>query len=785
MRNSVVRFVFFTFLLLNFYAAGAQNSHSLSGYVRETDSGEAVIGAVVYSSDKRYGVSTDENGFYSLSLPDGEYSIICGCLEFLDEEIEIVLKNDIKHDFSLKRDKLQLEAATVKAQSKRDMLTIPQMGVQTINSTITKKLPALMGESDIIRVIQMMPGVSTPSEGSTGFSVRGGGVDQNLVLMDGAPIYNSGHFLGFISMFNSDVVKLAQLYKGDFPAKYGGKTASVLDVSTNDGNMNEFHGNLGIGLITSKVFLEGPIAKSKASFMLAARRTYLDLFFPLFRNRFSDKTKLSFYDVNAKVNWNISDKDRLSVSAFVSNDIFGLSMEELGMSLMDFDYTNSTQSVKWSHVFSPKVTSNLILYNSLYRSGVGTEMDQTSFDWESRIRESGIRYGYTWRIHPDHTMNFGLNAGYYRISPNETHPRPGSLVTEIISPYTYAVSPSLYAQMESKFGPLTVRYGLRGSTFTTMGETDQFYYDPLTHEKTQEKHFGSWEPIKTYGGVEPRVSALWSLDGNTSLKAAYSRSYQYIQQAVMSVSGSIADTWFTASPNVKPQISDQFTAGVTRDFCNDALQLTVELFYKNNKNTIDLKDNPGLVMINDDREGLLRFGKSYAYGAEVMLEYEISKFSGWVSYTYSKAMYDIPEINDGKPYRSPVNHEHAFNVVCNYDFTKRVSASADWVFYSGAPTTFPAAKYMYGGAFVPVYPGRNEDTMPDYHRLDLSLTVKGKKRVRGERWGGEWNFSVYNVYDRHNAWAVTTGYNRADKQMEARKVYIFSVLPSVSYNIAF
>lgn len=758
---------------------------TVSGYVRDKASGEAIIGATVYTSDKSVGTTSNNFGFYSLTLPKGTHRIVCSTMGFLDlEQTADCTKGSIILDFDLDEDKQMLDEVVVYSRSKKDALVLPQMGLQTVDVAMVKKLPALMGEADIIRVIQMMPGVQSPSEGSTGFSVRGGGVDQNLILMDGAPVYNSGHFLGFLSMFNGDVVKNAQLYKGDFPAKYGNKTSSVLDISTIDGNNNTFGGDVSIGLLTSKIFLNGPIVPGKVSFVLAARRSYLDIFFPLF-TKIPNGTQMAFYDVNAKINWIINERNRIWASVFSSDDRFGMSLQDLGVQGMIFDYRNNTQSIRWSHVFSPTLTSMLTLYNSCYTGSLDCQMDECPFIWHKNLNETGLRYNFNWHIAAHSTLEFGLEGAYYYLNPSECHPDGTSVVQDVVTPPSYGASPAVYVEHEQKLGSLNLRYGLRFSSFTKLGETDQFYYDPQTHERTDSVHFGPGKAVHTYFGIDPRVSASLRLGEDTSLKAAYSRTHQFIEQASISSAGGIMDTWFSASPNIKPQVSDQVSLGVNRNVLEDAVELSLEGFYKHSDNVIDLKDNPGLIIIEADPESLLRSGTSYACGVELMAKYEFRKVNGWLSYTWTKSIFDIDGINDGKPYRSPLNHEHAVNFVCTWDISKQVSASGTWLFYSGAPTTFPVARFRFGSTYVPIYSSRNEDQMPDYHRADLSLTLRSKRRVAGLRWSSEWNFSVYNLYGRHNAWTVSYGYNKREDRMDARLVYLFSVVPSVSYNLKF
>ena len=757
----------------------------LSGYVKDAG-GEPQIGAVVFTADLKTGVSTNNVGFYSLQLENKEQLVKCSYAGYVTAEYNFDPKVQLKYDFVLQEDRQVLEAAKVFSSSKREQLVLPQMGKESVTGDIIRKLPALMGEADIIRVIQMMPGVQTPSEGSTGFSVRGGGIDQNLVLMDGAPLYNSGHFLGFMSMFNGDAVKNAQLYKGDFPASFGGRLSSVLEVNTRDGNNSEFKGNLSVGLITAKASVEGPIVKDKLSFMLAGRRTYMDVFFPLFGKSMPKNSQMFFYDLNGKISWIAGPKDRVYLSAFSGRDIFGMSMETFDLDLMRFSFANNTQTLHWSHEFSPKVFFNTSLYNSRYNAGLDCEMPSTSFSYLTVIRESGLKSGITWYINPSNTVQAGINLAYYRMDPGDVNPADEeSIVQALHMPQSYGVMPALYAQNEQKIGPLTLRYGFRLSSFSSLGKAEQRYYDPETHELQETVEFGKGERIKTYTRLEPRFSASFSVTPDFSLKAAYSRSYQYIQQVPISVSGTPVDAWFMASPNIEPQRSDQFSAGFNALFAEQALEFSAEAFYKDNANTMDFKENPGFIFDDIDREGLLRFGKSHSYGTELMLRYDFARLGGWLSYTWSRAMYDIPELNGGKPYRSPLNHEHSVNFVLSYDITKRISASADWVFYSGAPTTFPAGRFVYGGSYSSIYSSRNDDSMPNYHRMDLSVTYKTKRRAENKRWGSELNLSLYNAYSRHNAWSLAFFYDEEESRPQAVKVYLFKIIPSVSYNVYF
>ena len=407
-------------LLLLPFVLGAQGKKTVvSGYVRDAETGEPLPQAVVYLEDRKTGVAADAVGYYSLSVPAGKHTVYCAYFGYVTEEHPMDLRQSVKLDFHLAQDRNELDAATVFSRSKREEIKLPQMGLERVDAGLVQKMPTLMGEADIIRVIQMMPGVQTPSEGSTGFSVRGGGIDQNLILVDGAPVYNCGHFLGFLSMFNGDAIRGADLYKGDFPALYGGRLSSVLDISTKDGNNRSFGGNASIGLITSKLFLEGPIVPEKLSFMLAGRRTYMDLLLPFIGAKLPDKTQMYFYDLNGKLSWIAGEKDRVYLSAFSGKDVFGFSMQEFNLSEMVFGFANHTQSLRWNHVYGPSLTSDLILYNSLYRNDIGTEMDHADFDTRQQIRETGVKAGWTWYLSGSNTLKAGLQAAYFGVVPGE------------------------------------------------------------------------------------------------------------------------------------------------------------------------------------------------------------------------------------------------------------------------------------------------------------------------------------------------------------------------------
>jgi len=751
---------------------------SVSGYVKEAGTGEVLAGAVIYDLASKTSAVSNSYGFYSLTLPSGPHTIEVSFFGFTPDTLSVTLTSDYRYDPILGIKTETLDEAKVLAYDKKDDLRLYGTGQAHLNQEILRKIPALGGEKDLIKALQLLPGVQSTSEGTTSFSVRGGGIDQNQVLLDEAPVYNAGHLMGFFSVFNNDAIRDVNLYKGDMDAKYGGYLASALDVHMKEGRNDRFGGMVDIGLISSKLMLEGPIG-DKLTFMLSGRRTYIDLFFPLVKEL--KGTSLYFYDLNGKINWQINRNNRLYLSAFTGKDSMGGSVmgRDLGVG-----YHNSTVTLRWNHIFSPRFFSNLTAvysnYNYNYDANQGKNLYYT---WVSGLKSYGLKMDNTWYLNPSNTVEFGVHAQYLTLSPGEMKPLNETTKLDYTYPLTHSVQLDAYVQNTQQVGSfLSLRYGLRFSNFLTLGKTTQkFYKDDHTLDYTKE--YGAGEVISYFNGLEPRLSASFLLSESLSVKASYNRNVQYLQQAAYSISGSPFEVWFSASPNVKPQISNQFALGLFKNFLNDRIETSVELFYKRNKNTIDFKDLPD-ILTNEYFEGELRFGKSYAYGAEFMFKYDISKFNGWVAYTYTRGKYELPEINGGRPYDSPRIHNHYLSLVANYDINRRMTLSANWVFYTGIPTTYPKAAYSFEGTTLALYSDRNSDRLPNYHRLDLSLILNGKNHGK-RRVYGDWNFSIYNAYGNKNAWAVFYEKDDQTLQMKAKMLYLFSIVPSVSYSLHF
>lgn len=752
---------------------------TLNGTIKDSSTGEVLIGATIYIEETKGGSITNQYGFYSISLPAGKYQVVFAYLGYQTRKEEVHL--DVNSMFNIGLEPLSetIDEIVVSSGRKDANVTEPQMGVEELKAGIIKNVPVLMGETDLVKVIQLLPGVSATSEGSSGFSVRGGNPDQNLILLDDASVYNAGHLMGFFSVFNNDAVKDVKLYKGDIPASNGGRLSSLLDIRMKDGNNRKFCGTGGIGTIASRLTLEGPIGNEKTSFMISGRRTYVDLFLPLASDEFIRDNRLYFYDFNTKINHTINDNNRVYLSAYLGRDVFMNDMSEM-------DFGNKTIAFRWNHIFSPRLFSNFTLNGSRYDYKLGmTEEGTNSFEWESDLHDLSARVDFDFYLNPVNTVEFGAQTIFREIKPGLVRGGSGdSFFNHVEVPCNHSLQHAVYVQNTQKIsGRLMLKYGLRWSVFQNIGPGVQYYYDSdynFTHEERHKR----MEVYNNYHGISPRLGVMFMLSPAMSVKAGYNRTFQYLHIASNSTSGTPLDIWFPSSPNVKPQKADQFALGLFRNFSDNTIETSLEGFYKKIHNAIDFKDHPDL-LLNEYLEGELRFGEAQAFGFETMLRFNRPKWNGWMSYTLSRVERTIPEINQGRPYLSPYNHTHDCSIVLNMKLGERSALALNWVYYSGAPVTFPVGRYEVGGAIVPLYSERNAERMPDYHRLDLSFTLNSKKKGN-DKWYGEWVFSVYNAYGRKNAWAINFVRDEVDlSKTKAEKTYLFSVIPSITYNFRF
>jgi hypothetical protein len=756
-----------------------QKKCTIAGYLKDQSTGEILIGVTVYCAELRAGAVTNMYGYYSLTLLPGKYNIRYSCIGYVPQEKEIVLNNSLTADINLQPEQAELGEVVITGRRADENVRAPEMSIIRMDIRTIRKVPALLGEIDVIKVLQLLPGVQSTSEGSTGFSVRGGNIDQNLIILDEATIHNASHLMGFFSVFNNDAVKDVVLYKGDIPAAYGGRLSSLLDVRMKDGNAKKPGMTGSIGTVSSKLTLEGPIIVDRTTLLFSGRRTYADLFLPLARDENVKKSKLYFYDLNLKLSHVINSNNRLYLSGYAGRDIFKNQYALMG-------FGNQTGSLRWNHLFSKKLFFNLSLIFSDYNYELGTpEGEADSFKWTSQMRDYSTRFDFTHYLADNHTLRYGITSIYHKFSPGTANGLGStSAVTEFILPSEYALEQSLYASDEYKISArITMKYGLRFAIFQNVGPGIYYLYDK-NYNPVESIVYHKGDFFKSYPSLEPRLAFTYLVNNKSSFKGSYTHTAQFLTLAQNSTAGTPLDIWFPSTPNVKPQVCNQIAAGYFRNIKNNTYELSGEVYYKKLGNVIDFRDHAQL-LLNKYIEGELRVGSGYSYGAETMIRKNDGRLTGWISYTYARSFRVIPEINSGKSYRSPYDRPHSVNIVVNFDISKRITTSATWVYSTGLPVTFPTGRAVIGNAIIPVYSGRNGYRMPDYHRLDISVSMKGKEHTGKKRYG-EWNLSVYNVYNRHNSWAINFTHDVNDQNITyAEKTYLFSVIPALTYNFKF
>jgi hypothetical protein len=753
--------------------------YTISGYLKDANNGEMLIGATVYIENVKTGTSANAYGFYSLRLPAGQYTILYSYIGYQSQKKTFDLKSDISVNIELIPEQKTIGEVVIKAEKVDANVKKAEMSVAKLDMITIKKIPALMGEVDLIKVIQMLPGVVPTSEGTSGFSVRGGGNDQNLVILDEATVYNASHLMGFFSVFNNDAIRDVKLYKGDIPANYGGRLSSVLDVRMKEGNNKRISLTGGIGLISSRLTVEGPIGNEKTSFLISGRRSYADLFFKASKDTGLQNSKMYFYDLNLKLNHELNKNNRFYLSAYLGRDKFG----QKGLS--DFSFGNQTITLRWNHLFSNQLFSNLSAIRAKYDYALMSDGAGAKYVWNSGLLDYTLKLDFNYFANPNNEIKFGAATIYHDIKPYDAWmENEGSRITV---PYSknYELEYALYITNQQKIGGhLTLKYGLRYSIFQNLGKTTVYTYNS-GYEVSDTLYYNSGEIYHTYQGFEPRFGLNYVLNERSSVKASYSRTIQYMQLASNSNGGMPLDVWFPASPNIKPQKADQFSVGYFRNLNDNNIETSVEVFYKKMYDVIDFKDHAELLM-NPRMEGEIRTGNAQAYGTEFLVRKNEGKITGWVSYTLSKATRKIPGINDGKTYNSPYDKPHTLNVVLNYQASRRSQFAVSWVYATGSPMTSPVGSFEYGNSVNKIYADRNGYRMRDYHRLDLSYTLAGKEKT-GRAWQGEWNFSVYNAYGRHNDWVInfTPDKNDPSKVVATRWYLPFVFFPSVTYNFKF
>lgn len=752
---------------------------TISGYIKDANNGEDLIGAACYIKELKKGTITNPYGFYSLSIPAGYYTVSYSFLGTKTQTQVLEITDNKSMNIELAADNLQIQEVVVRGEAAASNVERAEMSVVKIPASTIKKLPALMGEVDLIKAVQMLPGVKPAAEGSTGFSVRGGNPDQNLLLLDEAPVYNASHLLGFFSIFNNDALSNMKLYKGDIPASAGGRLSSFLDIRMKNGNNKKFSGNGGIGTVSSRLTLEGPIGKNeKTSFMLSGRRSYADLFLKLSSDKDVKNNVVYFYDVNAKINHKFNDKNRLFVSTYLGNDVF--KSDDNNMS-----FGNKTVTLRWNHLFSNKLFSNATFLYSKYNYELSDNKGVDAFKWKSNMEDYSTKLDFNYYLNSNNNIKFGGVITYHKFEPGHAF---GIGDQSYFSDYrvdeSNALEEAIYLSNEQKIGDrLILKYGLRFSMFNNIGKGVVYNYDN-NYNVVNFTKYKSGKVFNTYTNWEPRLGIKYGVSPTSSIKASYSRTTQYIQLTQNSTGGLPLDVWFPASPNVKPQTSDQFAIGYFRNFRDNTIEMSLETYYKKMHNSIDFKDFAEL-LLNKHLEGELRTGSAEAYGLEFTTNLKFNRLQGWIGYTWSRSKRSIADINNGNSYRSPYDVPHNIKAALSYKLTKRTSISANFTYSTGAPSTYPVGRSEYQGKLIKIYSNRNSYRMPDNHRLDLALTLKGKKKP-GRKWEGEWNFSLYNAYGRKNPWYISFTQDEDNpKVMKAKKTYLFTFVPSITYNFKF
>jgi hypothetical protein len=767
-------------LLLFFFAifpvlAFGQHNYTLSGKVTDSGTGEDLIGVSVLVFDLSKGTSTNSYGFYSLSLPEGKYTIHYSYLGYEKRDTILNIDRDQIINIEISPSVIALKEVIVSGEKNDKKISSAESGVEKINLKEIEYIPVLFGEKDILKTIQLLPGISASAEGSTGFNVRGGSMGQNLILLDEAPLYSSSHLMGFFSVFNSESIKDVTVYKGGIPAYYGGRASSVLDITMKNGNSKKFSSSGGIGLVSTRLTLEGPVLKDKMSFIISGRRTYGDLIARLLfpRKLLSTDTKFYFYDLNAKLNYTINDKNRLFLSGYFGKDVF-----ELGDNI-GTEWGNTTGTIRWNHLFNTKLFfKSSIIYS---RYNYGFIFGQNSLRLRSGINDLTMKEDLTCYINPDLTIKTGLNITYHRFNPGELK---ADLNTDfqILLRKKKAFETGTYLQIEQKFtSELTANYGLRFSTFNQMGP-GWFYNYNEKNQPVDSTWFQSGKAAFPWIGIEPRIALNYQLGNNSSVKLSYNRMAQYLHLLSNSTTGSPTDIWMPSSNNLKPLYVDQVSAGFFRNFLNNGIEASIEVYYKNMINTVDYEDGAEIIL-NKHVESEILTGKGRGYGLEFYIKKNYGNFSGWISYTLSKTENKIKEINNNSWYPMKYDKTHDLSVIAIYKLGKRWSLCSVWTYATGNAVTFPSGKYLIDNNPVPYYTERNGYRMPSYHRLDLSVNLNGKNR---KKFKSSWDFSIYNVYNRYNAYIISFRESETvPGSTEAVQLSLFGIVPSITWKFEF
>ncbi|PRX54473.1 outer membrane receptor protein involved in Fe transport [Flagellimonas meridianipacifica] len=786
---------------ITFTIVSAQEKFTLSGTISEASSNETLIGVTIVFPELRTGVTTNEYGFYSITLPQGEYEVIVSYLGFQDVRESVNLTEDIKKDFRLVEEMSELDEVVVTDDVERLDIKKPQISVNSLSSQTIKQIPVVLGEADVIKSLILLPGVTNAGEASSGFNVRGGAADQNLILLDEAIVFNSSHLFGFFSVFNPDAIKDVKLFKGGIPARYGGRVSSVLDIFQKEGNSKELKVSGGIGAVASRLLVEGPIDKDRTAFLIGGRASYAHLFLPLF----DIDNRAYFYDLNTKINHRINERNSIFLSGYFGRDLFSINDSFVNV------YGNAVGNFRWNHLFSDKLFSNLsVIYSDYF---YGLELDFVGFEWDSGIQNFNLKYDLKHYLNDKITLDYGLNNIYYVFNPGKIKPnREDSGIVEDQLTKKYANETAAYVSVEHKVSEqLSLNYGLRVSHFNRLGQDELFVYendnpvifDPFLLVYREAVPIDTINPgrggsLDNFTNLEPRVSLAYNFQGKSSIKASYTRLAQYLHLLSNTNSPTPLDVWTPSGPFVEPQLLDQYAVGYFRDINEGEFSLEVEAFYKDIQNRIDYIDGADLIA-NDAIEQVILNGEARAYGLELLLRKNEGVFKGWLAYTLSRSEQRTPGrtlpfdngrsnletgINFGEWYSTPFDKTHDISVFASYDASEKWNFNANFIYQTGQPTNFPEGQFEFQGLTVPFFGLRNQERLPDFHRLDISATLTPKRNKR-KKVQSEWVFSIYNVYNRMNAASINFRENEDTGRNEALRTSIFGIIPSVTYNFKF
>ena len=790
MNNFFLRFLALVTLLCLGYEVFAQKKYTISGTVKDASNGELMIATNVFVEPSMKGTTTNLYGFFSLTVPEGEQTLKVSFVGYETLERKINLSENTQLDLELTASSFTKEEVVVKGEKKDENTRSTKMGAVEIQIAQVKELPALMGEVDILKVIQLMPGVKNGGEGNTGLYVRGGGPDQNLILLDEAVVYNAAHLFGFLSVFNGDAIKNMELIKGGMPAQYGGRLSSVLDISMKDGNMKKFEIDGGLGVLSSRLTLQGPIKKDKASFIASGRLCYVGLLGGLFLDDDADfaGTSYYFYDLNAKINWIINDKNRVYLSGYFGRDVFNFANKNGGFEA-GLAWGNATTSLRWNRIFTPKLFMNSSFIFSDYDFSFSAGQQEFDISLFSGIRDFNLKSDFTWVPDVRHNLRFGANYIYHIFTPSNVSARSGDVQFDLGPEVRYyAHEAALYIQdnwdISDRF---SINAGFRASLFAHVGPFNRFVKnevgvvsDTIPYKANQN--------VKTYVYPEPRISGRIMLGKRNSIKLSYTMNYQYIHLASLASVSLPTDLWVPSTDIVKPQEGHQWAGGYFHNFFDNKLETSIEGYYKLMYNMIEYKDGfqPG-DNVKDNPDNNFTFGNGDAYGVELFVRKNGKRLTGWVGYTLSWTNRNFPELNGGNPFPARYDRRHDVSVVSSYRISDRVSISAIFVYGTGSALTVPVSRYFIDGRLVSEFGERNAFRMPDYHRLDIGATIYPNPKKK-KRFTSTWNFSIYNVYSRQNPFFIYFNTEVNEDQtvtIEARQVSIFPILPSVTWNFKF